>query len=115
MYRSHYICGDEATKKACKIYSNKLTKIKATAKKLHYENEFKQHANNPKKTWELLRTLLPGNYSKSATLPESVNLNANKIADQHVIVEEFNKFFSNVEKNLAKNFDSTHNETLDNF
>ena len=42
MYRSHYICGDEAMKKAYKIYSNKLTKIKATAKKLHYENELKK-------------------------------------------------------------------------
>ena len=115
MYRSHYICGDDAMKKAYKIYSNKLTKIKATAKKLHYENELKKHANNPKKTWELLRTLLPGNNSKSATLPEFVNLNGNKITDPHVIVEEFNEFFSNVGKNLAKNFDSTENETYRQF
>ena len=72
---------NEAIKKAYKMYSNKLTKIKATAKKLHYENELKKHANNPKKTWELLRPLLPGNNFKFATLPESVNLNVNKVAD----------------------------------
>ena len=59
--------------------------------------------------------MLPGNNSKSATLPESVNLNGNKITDQHVIVEEFNEFFSNVGKNLAKNFDSTDNETYRQF
>ena len=98
MYRSHYICGNEAMNKAYKIYSNKLTKIKATAKKLHYENELKKHANNPKKTWEILQTLLPGKNSKSATLPECVNLNGNKITDQHVILKEFNEFFPMQEK-----------------
>ena len=80
-------------KKACKIYSNKLTKIKVTAKKLRYENELKKHANNPKKAWELLRTLFSGNNSKSATLSDSVNLNGNKIPYQPVIVEEFNEIF----------------------
>ena len=116
MYRSHYICVDDAMKKVYKkIHSNKLIKTKATAKKLHYENELKKHANNPKKTWELLRTLLPGYNSKSATLPESVNLNGNKITDQHVIVKELSEFFSNAEKNLAKNFDFTDNETYRQF
>ena len=102
-------------KKAYKIYSNKLTKIKATAEKLHFENELKKHANNPNKTLELLRTLLPGNNSQSETLPESLNLNGNKITNQHVIVKQFNEFFSNFGKNLAKNFDSTENETCRQF
>ena len=40
MYRPHYICGDEAMKKTT-TYSNKLTKIKATAKKIRYGSELK--------------------------------------------------------------------------
>ena len=53
--------------------------------------------------------------SKSATLPECVNLNVNKITDQHVIVKEFTNFFSNVGKNLAKNIDSRGNKTYRQF
>ena len=75
----------------------------------------KKHANNPKKTCGLLRTLLPGNNSKSATLPECVNLNGNKITDQHVIVEKFNDYFSNIRRNLAKNIDSPGDETYRQF
>ena len=41
MYKFNYICSDKAMKRKYKIFSNKLSKIKATAKKLHYENEFK--------------------------------------------------------------------------
>ena len=59
--------------------------------------------------------MLPGDYSKSATPPECVNFNINKITDQHVIVEELNDFFSNVGKNLAKNIDSPGNKTYRQF
>ena len=115
MSRSHYICGGDAMRKAYIIYFNKLTKIKAAAKKLHYKNELKKHANNPKKTWELLRTLLPGNNSKSATLPESVNLNGNKIRDHHVILKEFNEFFQMSEKISLKTLIQLIMKLIDNF
>ena len=64
---------------------------------------------------ELLRTLLPGKNSKSATLPECVNLNGFIITGLHVIGEKFNKFVSNAEKKIYKNFDSTDNETYRQF
>ena len=99
MYRSHYICGDEVVKKAYKIYSNKLTKIKATAKKLYYENELKnmritlERYGSYVKLCSQVTTRSPQFY-----LNVRINLNGNKITHQPVIGEKFNEFFQTSEK-----------------
>ena len=69
MHKSHYILGNDDMKQEYKSYSNKLTKIKALAKKEYYSAEIeKKNKTNQRKTWELLRTLLPGNSKKKKHL-----------------------------------------------
>jgi len=68
--------GDETTKQEYKSFANNLTKIKTAAKK-EYNAKLKLNKSNPQKTWEILRTLLPGKYSNSATLPTSLDINGN--------------------------------------
>ena len=46
MHKSHYIHGTVEQKMLYKKYTNKLTKQKTIAKKLHYENEFCSSAEN---------------------------------------------------------------------
>jgi len=51
-----------------KKFINKLTNVKANAKKLFYEREFQKYSRNPKKTWDILKTLFPiSNKSKKIT------------------------------------------------
>ena len=76
-----------------KKYSNKLTKIKTMAKKKHFAEELENNKNNPKKTWEILRSrsLLPGKQAK--IFHSSVDANGNKITDKDAILNSFNHFF----------------------
>ena len=91
MHKSHYILGDQVTKSEYKKYSNKLTKIKTMAKKKHFAEELEKNKNNPKKTWEILRSLLSRKQGK--IFPGSVDVNGNKITDKDAISNSFNHFF----------------------
>ena len=46
-----------------KIFQYFFTNVKNLAKKLHYHNKLNKFNNIPKKTWQLLRTLLLANSS----------------------------------------------------
>ena len=48
MHKSQYIHGSFEQKIFHKKYTNKLTKLKTISKKLHYENEFRSSADNPR-------------------------------------------------------------------
>ena len=71
MHRSHYILGNEAMKREYKKYLNKLTKIKSIAKKQYFTDELEKNKSNQRKTWEILRSLLPG---KLTNLPVYLSL-----------------------------------------
>ena len=111
MHKSHYIDGKEAIKQEYKIFSNKVTKLKATAKKNYYADELEKNKSNSRKTWELLRTILPGKSPKSSNLPTSIRVNEKEITEKQSILEEFNKYFSNIGENLADKFKSDNPET----
>ena len=81
MLKSHYILGNKTMKQEYKKYSNKLTKIKSTAKKQCNAKELEATTGNPRKTWEVLRTLLSGNLTKSSALPSGIDLNGIKVTD----------------------------------
>ena len=115
MHRSHYILGDEAMKREYKMYLNKLTKIKSTAKKQYFTDELEKNKSNQRKTWEILRSLLPRKLTKPSNLPITVNINGNKITDQQTILHEFNKFFSKVGVTLANNFHTTEENSFKKF
>jgi len=82
MHKAHYIHGDEAMKREYKTFANKLTKLKANAKTKYFAEKLDKNKSNPRKTWELLRTLLPQNKSIASSIPDNVNVNGNKITDQ---------------------------------
>ena len=48
MHKSHDILGNETMKQEYKKYSNKLTKIKSTAKKQYYAKELEATTGNPR-------------------------------------------------------------------
>lgn len=99
MYKTHFLGGNATERYLYKLYANKLNKIKELAKKNYFHEQIFTHKNNPKKTWELLKTLLPRK-AKSPP-PISLSVKDNKITDPHDIAETINQFFANVGKNLA--------------
>ena len=55
MYKSHYLEGNEVANFLYKSYANKLTKIK---------NELHNCKNNIRKTWDIIKSLLPKKTAK---------------------------------------------------
>ena len=86
------------------MYSNTLTRVKNLAKRLYYHNKITEHKNNPKKTWDVLRSLLPSK-TKSNT-PNSLTVKSSTITDINEIAEEFNYHFATIGKSLASSINN---------
>ena len=59
LHKTHYIFELPSEKKYYKLYSNTLNRAKNLAKRFYYHNKITEHKNNPRKTWYVLRSLLP--------------------------------------------------------
>ena len=99
MHKSHYIKGSSCEKYLYKLYSNLLNRLERLAKRLHYHNQVNACKNNPKKTWDILRSLLPNKSISSAT--NSISINGEIVSDPAAILEKFNSHFSNIGQSLA--------------
>ena len=99
MHKSHYILCNVTMKQKYKKYSNKLTNMKSTAKEQYYAKELEAYTGNPRKTWEVLRTLLPGNSTKSSALTSAIDLNGSKVTDQQIMFTNLTIFFQQLERN----------------
>ena len=106
MFKSHFINGNKEQLSYFKSYSNKLTKIKANAKKIYFFNELNKHYGNPKKTWDTLRSLLPPSRKTSMHVPHQHNNSSIDTVNQ---AENFNMFFCSVGEELA-NAASSHSD-----
>ena len=99
MHKTHCIKGSPIDKICYKTYSNVPTKVKNFAKKLYYHHKLNEYSDNPKKTWDVLRTLLPT--KSNSNMPNSLTVNDSSIADPADIAEEFNKYFADIGERLA--------------
>ena len=104
LHKTHYIFGLPSEKEYYKLYSNTLTRVKNLAKRLYYHNKITEHKNNPKKTWDVLRSLLPSK-TKSNT-PNSLTVKSSTITDINEIAEEFNYHFATIGKSLASSINN---------
>ena len=111
MFKSHFINGNKEQLSHFKSYSNKLTKIKANAKKIYFCIELNKHYGNPKKTWVTLCSLLPPSRKTSMHVPYQLNNSSIDTVNQ---AENFNKFFCSVGEELANaaSFHSDHDFRL---
>jgi len=70
MYKTHFLQGDLAQKAEYKNFSNRLIKLKTNAKRNYIDSQLKIFQCGAKKTWKLLRSLLP---SRSKTSNQTFN------------------------------------------
>jgi len=94
LHKTHYTHGLPAEKKHYKLYSNTLTRMKNRAKQLSYHHKIDEYKHNPKKTWDLLRSLFPS--KSNSTLPSSLSINNSSVTNLNAIVQEFNCHFSTI-------------------
>lgn len=97
-----------------KKYKNTFTKLLKVAKIKFYEDKFSKVSYNPKLTWKLINEITgsnPKNNDKIKTVimnDKILNIDDNPKEVSNV----FNNYFTDVGKNLAKNFNKTHNLVL---
>ena len=90
LYWSDYVNGNEVAKSLYKIYPNKLQQIIRLAKKLYFGNQLQSHQHDSRKTWEILRELLPKKSINS--IPQEIyDSNGILTSNQEKITNQFNQ------------------------
>ena len=95
-------------KKVWKRYRNKLSEIINTAEKLFYQKILKENSDNCRNMWKVFGSIL-NNKSKSNSI-NKIKINDTEVTDQKIIAEEFNKYFSTIGAELAKDFNSDYTD-----
>ena len=94
--------------KVWKRYRNKLSEIINTAEKLFYQKILKENSDNCRNMWKVFGSIL-NNKSKSNSI-NKIKINDTEVTDQKIIAEEFNKYFSTIGAELAKDFNSDYTD-----
>ena len=116
LYKTHLLHGNENQIYFYKKYLNILTKVKAASKKAYYQQEFNINRNNPRKTWELINSALPGNQpSKTKTKVDRLIIDDEEITVSSAIAEKFNQHFASIGKNLADKIQNNDNNKFSKY
>jgi len=84
-----------------KTYRNLYNSIVRKAKALYYEKELLLSKKNPRKTWDIMREAM-NTGSNVSSIPEIIDNNL-IISDNKLKAEAFNKFFSNIGRQINSN------------
>ena len=90
---------------AYKIKRNIFTKTLRASKKLYFDTNFNNAKKNPKQTWDLIREAI-GTEPKNPKIQKLI-VSGSTIEDPNVITNEFNTYFANAGKNVAKTIGET--------
>ena len=111
MYKTHFLNGNNESRLLYKKIVNKLNKTKFAAKKRFLLQQFDQNKSNPRKTWEVINSLLTKTKSKYS--PTRIQGNDNVLDSTSQIAENFNNYFCNIADNLMNT--STSNSISHSF
>ena len=79
-----------------KTYKNKLTHIIRQSKKMHFKNKFELYKKDCRKTWNTINEVLKSKNKKHIVNDKFITSEGNSCTDKHEIVEQFNKYFTNI-------------------
>ena len=89
-------------------YNSILKKNIRLAKKKHYDFIFQKYKSNIKKTWSTINDILNRTQRKKS-FPEYFVIDGQQITDKIAIANSFNKFFTNIGPDLAKQIEKPKN------
>ncbi len=82
-----------------KTFKQIYFKTVRAAKKLYFQRKFKENTGNSKKTWDTLNEAL-GKEKKNQYV-DKININGVSSSDPKEIANHFNRFFTQVGKNIS--------------
>ena len=85
--------------KKYKDLRNQIVTLCRESKNLHYQNYFKDNANNTKKTWTGIKSII-NIKSTEKVVPSSLLVNNKVISDPTEVANEFNNYFSTIASKL---------------
>lgn len=83
-----------------KKYKNKLTSLMRLAEKNYYNNKFIEIEGDLKKTWKLIKSILPKSSLTNSRM--ELNIDGKATADRQNISDKFNQYFTQIGPDLAK-------------
>jgi hypothetical protein len=102
-------------KEKLKSYNKILRKCIREAKKIYYENIFKKHKNDIKKTWQCINSILNKSCKTSMQYPNSFIINDKNVENCSEIVNHFNKYFTEIGPNLANAINLPDNQSFKDY
>ena len=94
------------------LYKNILKQALRQEEKLYYQNQFMIKSNDIRSTWKLINSLL--NKSHADSRSKIFNIDNVYTEDKNTIVNAFNKYFTELGPNLAKNIPPAKSSLLTN-
>jgi len=76
-------------------------------------SEIQKFKGNSRKTWELIKTLLPN--KKAKQLPKKLEVDGNCVHDPELIAHHFGKHFSNIATKIVENISPTEKNKFKDF
>jgi len=96
------------------LYNRMLRKCIRQTKKIYYETLFTKYKNDIKKTWGCVNSIL--NKSQNTTeYPSSFLINNEYVDNFSEIVNEFNKYFTEIGSKLANNIETPRNGSFKDY
>ena len=97
----------ETLKQNLKTYNNILNKLKTSAKKNFYQNEFFKYKRDVKNTWVTINNLLCRK-NRKANFPSYINNSSKKVTDEKEIASMFNDYFTSIGPTLSNAIPQTN-------
>ena len=107
---SHYV----KIKNNLHQYNKILRQCIRQTKKLYFDNIFRKCKNDLRKTWGYINDILSRN-KKGKGYPSAFIINNEHIEDYSIIVNEFNKFYTEIGPKLSSTIESIENKSFNDY
>ena len=84
-----------------KVYKNLFDAIRNKWKRIYYCEIFAKYKNDIKNAWKFINEIISNTKNKWKDLPEKLVINNTTVIEKQEIAENFNKYFINIDLNLA--------------
>jgi hypothetical protein len=99
LFKTKLLDNSPANAQKYKDFKTVYAKTLRAAKKLYFQQKLEANVKNPKKTWETLNEAM-GKEKRTSNV-EKININGSESSDPQAMANHFNKFFTQIGKNIS--------------
>jgi len=90
-----------------------MTKVKVLSKKRNFQTKLENSKNNARKTWEIIKLVLPNKQNQEP--PKLMRVRGSVTDDIQIIANEFNEFFCTIGQKWQMTFAQRQDQSCVNF